>query len=291
MRRCAVNPGFVRFFLVFCLTFGGIFVTGCGGKAETSAPPAARDAEKKGGAEEKSGAKTQGQEALAGKAVGRQAALPVAGGLYSPQELDAAFQDFLKEFADDTNLETLEPPAKVVYYFIRALQLKDEKVIYALLTEAAREERYKMQIPLGPDGCENATVNLGNVQYVEDPDTGEVVGARVGTVWMLPDPEKKGEDVEEPIAWVLGKENGEKWGIAGMVAIIDLRLSPVLVNFENIQETAEQLQKLEEEIQSLLKGESTAVESGSPAAEASTSAAESATDGEALPGLMLPADF
>lgn len=279
MRQSAICPGFVRFLLVFGLIFGGIFVTGCGQKpaAETPAP-----------ADEKTASetpKTVAAEANTAQHVGGKGNLPVLElpeilaaengppGLYTPQELDAAFQLFLNEFEDDTNLDVLEPPAKVVYYFIRALQVKDEKVIYALLTQAAREERVRQKIALGPDGCENATVNLGNVQYVEDPETGEVVGARVGTVWVLPDPENPEKVLEEPIAWILGKESDQRWGIAGMVAIIDLRIPPVLVNFENIQQTEEDMQQLEEDIEEMLKAESAAevnpfVETAGPVVEA-----------------------
>lgn len=270
MRQCAINPGFVRFFLVFCLIFGGIFVTGCGGKPET--PP--KNEENTGS----DSPKTVAAEARTAQRVGAQGTLPVLElpeilaaenqmpGLYTPQELDAAFQQFLSEFEGDTNLEVLEPPAKVVYYFIRALQVKDEKVIYALLTQAAREERVRQAIPLGPDGCENATVNLGNVQYVEDPDTGEVVGARVGTVWVLPDPENPDEEFEEAIAWVLGKESDQRWGIAGMVAIIDLRIPPVLVNFENIDQTLEDMVQLNAEIEEILKAEAAATAVETPGA-------------------------
>lgn len=265
MRHCAITPGFVRFFLVFCLICGGMFITGCGGKPEAEAP-----APKEENTAPES-PKTVATEARTAQRVG---ALPVlelpeilaAGnqmpGLYTAAELDAAFQQFLAEFEGDANLEVLEPPAKAVYYFIRALQIKDEKVIYALLTQAAREERVRQAIPLGPDGCENATVNLGNVQYVEDPDTGEVVGARVGTVWVLPDPENPETVLEEPIAWVLGKESDQRWGIAGMVAIIDLRIPPVLVNFENIEQTMEDMMQLNTEIETMLQAApKTAVES------------------------------
>ena len=162
------------------------------------------------------------------------------------QELENALADFMKNFHDDPLLPNLEAPAKTVFYFVKALQLKNDKAILALLSTSAREERRKYQIPLGPDDCANMGVEFGNISPMMDED-GNEVGAQVGMLWTFGDPNSP-ETAGDQIVWIVRKENSGEWRIAGMVAVLDENLPPLPFNFENIEEMKYFLENADEEI-------------------------------------------
>ena len=162
------------------------------------------------------------------------------------EELDTALQEHIAQLGELPELKEVDEPIRMTYYFIRALQMQKEKVVLAMLTEKALTERLKRAIPLGPDFLQNADVDLGNVQYLKDEETQQDVGAHVGTTWMIPNPETK-ETYEENIAWVFRKEDNT-WRVAGMIAVLDPKYPPILVNFEDVEETLRKYQSIEEEI-------------------------------------------
>lgn len=169
------------------------------------------------------------------------------------QELNRALTDFMKEFQDDPLPPHLEDPAKAVFYFIKALQLKNDKVILALLSTPAREEWRKYQIPLGPDNCASMNVEFGNIIPIQDKD-GNEIGTQVGTLWTLGDPEDPDEKVAagDQIAWIVRKENVGEWRIAGMAAILGEDYPPLLFNFENMEEMQYFQENIDEEVNSRL---------------------------------------
>lgn len=162
------------------------------------------------------------------------------------EELDVVLQEHITQLGELPELKEVDEPIRMTYYFIRALQMQKEKAVLAMLTEKALAERLKRAIPLGPDFLQNADVDLGNVQYLKDEETQQEVGAHVGTTWMIPDPETK-ETYEENIAWVFRKEDNT-WRVAGMIAVLDPQYPPILVNFEDVEETLRKYRSIEEEI-------------------------------------------
>lgn len=169
------------------------------------------------------------------------------------EELDVALQEHITQLGELPELKEVDEPIRMTYYFIRALQMKNEKAVLAMLTDKALSERLKRAIPLGPDFLQNADVDLGSVQYLKDEETKQEVGAHVGTTWMIPDPETN-QPYEENIAWVFRKEDNT-WRVAGMIAVLDPKYPPLLVNFEDVEETLRKYQSIEEEIQQRIENE------------------------------------
>ncbi|MDO4576323.1 MAG: hypothetical protein Q4D98_14040 [Planctomycetia bacterium] len=206
----------------------------------TSSKPA-KDTEKAPVAASKKEA--PGQTELANTLPGLEADVPTV----TREELDAAFAEHVQSLGKLPELDGVDEPIRMTYYFIRALQLQNEKAVLSMLTEDALAERLSRNIPLGPDYLRETDVDLGNVQYLQD-EQGNPVGAHVGTTWLLPDPENKDEKYQEQIAWVFRKE-ADTWRVAGMIAVLDPKYPPILVNFENIDETLKQYQSIEAEIE------------------------------------------
>lgn len=174
-------------------------------------------------------------------------------------ELDAAVEEHIQAVRkQNPELEKAEAPIQMTYFFIRALQMNNEAAVNGMLTQDAYNERMKRPQSFSrPDFIKNSEVLLGSVQYLSDEkDESKIVGARVGTIWRV----KNGEDVtEENIAWVFRFED-EAWLVAGMIAVLDPKYPPVLINFEDLEDTERQFQELEKEIQRINSEESSVSE-------------------------------
>lgn len=196
-----------------------------------------------------------------------------------PAEYEKAAEDLAAELRkENPELENVDAPIQMTYYFIRALQLNNQKAMLGMLTQDAfREMSSRTSVPC-PEFIQNSDVQLGNVQYLSDEnDETKIVGARVGTTWNVQTEEGA---IQENIAWVFRFED-DAWLVAGLVSVLDPKYPPILINFEDLKETEQQLAELEKEIQKI--NEDAAAEqkkeagSGDPAEETTAPAAE---DGE-----------
>jgi len=236
--------------LLFALTF--CVFTGCGSneepKNETNSP-----------ATESKEAKSENEVVVA-----------------KPAELEKAVEDLAAELRkENPELEKAEAPIQMTYYFIRALQMNNQKAMLGMLTQDAYRELSSRETVPCPEFIQSSEVQLGNVQYLSDEkDETKIVGARVGTTWNV-----KTEEgiIQENIAWVFRFED-DAWLVAGMISVLDPKYPPILINFEDLQETEQQLAELDKEIEKInaeaAKAPQKGTESEEPAVEATETAVE-----------------
>ena len=166
-----------------------------------------------------------------------------------PAEFEKAAEDLAAKLRKESpELEQADAPIQMTYYFIRALQLNDQKAMLGMLTQDAyREMSSRTAVPC-PEFIQNSDVQLGNVQYLSDEeDESKIVGARVGTTWNVQTEEGA---IQENIAWVFRFED-DAWLVAGMVSVLDPQYPPILINFEDLKETEQQLAELDKEIEKI----------------------------------------
>ena len=166
-----------------------------------------------------------------------------------PAECEKAAEDLAAELRKESpELEKADAPIQMTYYFIRALQLNNQKALLGMLTQDAYRELYSRPAVPCPEFIQNSEVSLGNVQYLSDEnDENKIVGARVGTTWNVKTDEGT---IQENIAWVFRYED-DAWLVAGMVSVLDPKYPPILINFEDLKETEQQLAELDKEIEKI----------------------------------------
>ena len=169
-----------------------------------------------------------------------------------PAECEKAAEDLAAELRkENPELENVEEPIQMTYYFIRALQLNNQKAMLGMLTQDAYKEMSAYTSVPCPEFIQNSDVQLGSVQYLSDEnDESKIVGARVGTTWNVQTDEGA---IQENIAWVFRFED-DAWLVAGMVSVLDPQYPPILINFEDLKETEQQLAQLDKEIEKINSG-------------------------------------
>ncbi len=131
-------------------------------------------------------------------------------------------------------------PAAAAREFMEAIRTGDDAKVTALLSSQAREQIGKMGFNLGPKGSDTAKYEVGEVELLP-PD-----GARVASVWT--DLDDTGKPRSDQIVWMLRKES-EGWRVAGMAAEVFPGEPPLLLNFEDMEETMRKYQQLALEIE------------------------------------------
>lgn len=232
-----MKSSFLRLSVALSLVLTLCLFAGCGSKEKkeekTESPAAEAPAAPSAPGTENS---TQGGEARVTK----------------PADCEKAAEDLAAELRkENPELENVEAPIQMTYYFIRALQLNNQKALLGMLTEDAyREMSLHTTVPC-PEFIQNSDVQLGKVQYLSDEnDESKIVGARVGTTWTVQTDEGA---IQENIAWVFRFED-DAWLVAGMVSVLDPQYPPILINFEDLKETEQQLAQLDKEIEKINSG-------------------------------------
>jgi hypothetical protein len=132
-------------------------------------------------------------------------------------------------------------PISAVRVFLEAVRTGDDDKVVSLFSDEARKQAGQLNRQFAPVGSDTARYEVfPDVEYLA-PD-----GARVRTHWT--DLDSRGEPRTDEITWMLRKEaNG--WRIAGMATVIFEGEPPLLLDFENMQETLRKVEMLSEEIE------------------------------------------
>lgn len=151
----------------------------------------------------------------------------------SSQNLPQVSQSELQKVTGD--------PVSAVKVFLEAVRTGDDERVVALFSEEARKQAGQLNRQFAPVGSDTARYEVfEDVQYLA-PD-----GARVRTHWT--DLDSRGQPRTDEITWMLRKEaNG--WRVAGMATVIFEGEPPLLLDFENMQETLRKVEMLSEEIE------------------------------------------
>lgn len=159
-------------------------------------------------------------------------------------------------------------PIAAVKVFLEAVRTGDDERVIQLFSEEARKQAGKLNRQFAPVGSDTARYEVfPDVQYLA-PD-----GARVRSTWT--DLDSQGKPRTDEITWMLRKES-EGWRIAGMATVIFPGEPPLLLDFENMEETLRKIELLAQEIERRSAAEATGP---------GNSANERPTDAEAdMPG-------
>jgi len=144
-------------------------------------------------------------------------------------------------------------PAQAVTAFLEAVRSGDDATAAAMFTETARQKAAEMNIEVAPKGSDTARFQVGQVEYV-DPSL-----AKVPSSWSDYDPQ--GDLRTDQMAWMLRREP-EGWRVAGMAATVFEGEPPLLLDFENPEETLRKLDSLREEI--IRRSEQEALQAAQP---------------------------
>jgi hypothetical protein len=115
----------------------------------------------------------------------------------------------------------------------------------------AREKAAGMGIQVAPKGSDTAKFEVGKVQYLAED------GARVQSMWT--DLDKENKPRTDEITWMVRKE-AEGWRVAGMATVVFDGKPPLLLDFENPQETMQKLELLRREMERQAQSETAAAQ-------------------------------
>lgn len=131
--------------------------------------------------------------------------------------------------ASDSTLDITpeSTPDQVVAGLIEAMRSGDKEAKEALLTQKAREETARHNMPVAANAMPNAEYQIAKPKYLErNPN-----GAHVSCV--LSETLQDGSTEEYEIVWVLRKEPEIGWRIAGMAVELLPDTEPQFLNFED----------------------------------------------------------
>ncbi len=132
-------------------------------------------------------------------------------------------------------------PEKAVAVFLEAVRKGDDERAAGMFTPLAREKAAGMGIQVAPKGSDTASFQVGpKVEYLAED------GARVQSKWT--DLDKENNPRTDEITWMVRKE-AEGWRVAGMATVVFDGKPPLLLDFENPQETMQKLELLRREME------------------------------------------
>jgi hypothetical protein len=137
---------------------------------------------------------------------------------------------------------TAEPagPGEALTAFLEAVRTGNDETATKMFTPLARQKASELGIQVAPRGSDTARFEVGKVEMVGQD------GARVVSKWT--DLDKTGQPRSDDITWMLRRE-AEGWRVAGMAATVFKGEAPLLLDFEQPEETMRRLDLLREEVQ------------------------------------------
>ncbi len=154
-----------------------------------------------------------------------------------------------------TNPDT-STPERAVAVFLDAVRRGDDQVASSMFTPLAREKTAELDIQVAPRGSDTAKFDVGEVQYIDEAQT----GARVKSAWTDLDPE--GKPRTDDIVWML-RRAADGWRVAGMAAVVFDGEDPLLLDFEKPEETLKKLEMLRTEMEQRSKMTASTGQTGS----------------------------
>jgi hypothetical protein len=162
------------------------------------------------------------------------------GGPYQPTGPIADGKTATRPQAARIPLAQTNTPEKAVAVFLEAVRKGDDQRAAGMFTPLAREKASAMGIQVAPKGSDTASFQVGKVEYLAED------GARVQSKWT--DLDKESKPRTDEITWMVRKE-AEGWRVAGMATVVFDGKPPLLLDFENPQETMQKLELLRREME------------------------------------------
>lgn len=131
-------------------------------------------------------------------------------------------------------------PAAAVSVFLDAVRRGDDDKVLDMYTVRARQEAAETDDYFLPRASDTARFQVGQVEYLAED------GARVACAWT--DLDQAGQPHTLQLLWMVRRE-APGWRVAGMAAFPFPGEPPVLLDFENLDETKRTMDLLAEEIE------------------------------------------
>lgn len=157
----------------------------------------------------------------------------------SPAPADKPAEPSEPAGSDATAAAAPADPVASVKRFLEAVRRGDDATAAAMFTQLAREKASEMNIEVAPKGSDTAQYEVFAAEFVDDSL------AKVPSTWS--DYDADGQLRTDNMAWMLRREP-EGWRVAGMSATVFAGEPPLLLDFENPQETLRKLELLRDEI-------------------------------------------
>lgn len=135
-------------------------------------------------------------------------------------------------------------PDVTVKEFLTALQGGRRELAEALLTETARIETARHNLPIKAPGRPSAQFEVGEIEFISEQNDGNRNGAYVQSTWS--DTYEDGTTDMHEIVWILRhEENG--WRVAGMATEVFEDLDLLILNFEDPEDMERRFEWVEQE--------------------------------------------
>jgi hypothetical protein len=208
------------------------------------------------------------------KAAAKETASVAAGGENLKGGPAAAEKAGTHTVAARIPLAETNTPEKAVAVFLEAVRKGDDERAAGMFTPLAREKAAGMGIQVAPKGSDTASFQVGKVEYLAED------GARVQSKWS--DLDKEGKPRSDEITWMVRKE-AEGWRVAGMATVVFDGKPPLLLDFENPQETMQKLELLRREMERQAQAEAAAAQEAQAIPAAISQPVEPTTASNTLP--------
>ena len=140
--------------------------------------------------------------------------------------------------------EMSSTPANTVREFLAALQGGKRELAEALLTDTARIETARHNLPIKAPGRPSAVFEVGETEMISEENDGNMNGAYVDSTWS--DTYDDGTTEMHDIVWILRNEkNG--WRVAGMATQVFEDMDLLILNFEDPEDMERRFKWVEEE--------------------------------------------
>ncbi len=130
-------------------------------------------------------------------------------------------------------------PAAAVSAFLEAVRTGDDETARNMLSSIAREKTSQLGRGVTPPASDTARFEVGKVEYLAAD------GARVNCTWT--DLDANGQPQTDRAQWMVRREP-QGWRIVGVAYTVFEGEPPLLLDFENLEETLRKQQLAREEI-------------------------------------------
>lgn len=130
-------------------------------------------------------------------------------------------------------------PADTVFQFLEAVRTGDDEKAAQMFTPLARERVAALNIQIAPQGSDTARFEVRDVALMPGQR------ASVAAIWT--DLGSDGMPRTDDMTWMV-RQVAEGWRVAGMATMVFEGEPPLLLDFENPEETLHKLDLLREEI-------------------------------------------
>ena len=164
---------------------------------------------------------------------------PVVAGCGGSDEGDSTTPEAGSAATGQTASVPTPGPADIVFEFLEAVRTGDDEKAAQMFTPLARQRVAALNIQIAPQGSDTASFEVRDVELMPGKR------ASVAAIWT--DLGSDGTPRTDDMTWMV-RQVPEGWRVAGMATMVFEGEPPLLLDFENPEQTLHKLDLLREEI-------------------------------------------